>query len=200
MKQVTEDGTAKPAARKRKTDLSIGPLPAYTDVAGPELNQQLFRWLETITIETYTWYISEKSVKSRISKTIRVLAVVLLTAGGIFPLLALISDGEISGEWGFVALAIGAGALLLDRAFGFSASWTRYASAALELRAVLLSEQIQWAQKPEIESEQPAHERECISRLAKSLNEIVRGETATWAMDFEKNLVELESTIGSHPR
>jgi SMODS and SLOG-associating 2TM effector domain 2 len=188
-------------------DLTLSRTPEVDWSAGGTQNfEMLFRWVESAAIEAFDWYVREKHGKARISKTIRVSAVLLLTAGGVIPILALILHDSIDGEWGFVALAVGAGALLLDRAFGFSSSWARYATAAMQLKSELLGAQLKWAA---IESGDGAEavpgvvsasRMSVITGLAESVMLIVRRETQQWADDFHENLSELRATLGSHPR
>ncbi len=170
--------------------------------------QELYRWVEESAAEAYNWYIHEKIGKARVSKLIRVLAVTVLTAGAVLPLLSLISDDRIRSEWGFVALACGGGLLLLDRAFGFSSSWARYATAAMELRAVMMKAQLTWAKRcaimthgsPETEEVEFIAAFDDILDFADAVSRIVMNETVQWSADFDENLAELRASLGGQPK
>ncbi len=190
-------------------DLAVGRLPTlnWNEKCHDETLNELYRWVEGNALEAYTWYMQERLGKARASKVIRISAVALLTAGGIFPLLSLILHGSVGAEWGFVALAFGAGLLLLDRAFGFSSSWARYAGAAMELKAEVLRSQLKWAQRQATAIDRQTKPRDEllaalaeIAELADAVNRIVQDETARWSTDFHENLTELRANLGSHPR
>jgi hypothetical protein len=168
--------------------------------------ETLFRWVEQNTIRAYDWYMREKETKARLSKTTRVGAVALLTIGGILPLLSLITDRRIAGEWGFVALACGAGLLLLDRVFGLSSSWARYVSAAVELQMHLTQAQLHWARRRIGFANQTPDSTEIqravaeIEGFAMSVNDVIRRETEQWMVEFHENVTELRASLGTHPR
>jgi hypothetical protein len=75
-------------------DLTVERLPTL-DWSGhnDETVDELYRWVEQKAMEAYYWYMAQRVGKARASKMIRILAVALLTVGGILPLLSLILPG-----------------------------------------------------------------------------------------------------------
>jgi hypothetical protein len=155
-------------------------------------------------LATVDWYFKEKTSKARWSKSIRISSVLLGIAGALLPILALIVGKGLSGEWGFVPLVIGAGVVLLDRAFGFSASWTRYMTAAAAIERRVGGLQLEWTHMQVGFSRVPNDEDtraavELLQRFLDEVGEIVERETQDWARDFNAQSSELSELMRSLP-
>lgn len=168
--------------------------------------EQLFRWLERQGTETYQWYIREKRSKAFVSKVLRISAVILLAVGGIVPVLALLTDRAVDPEWGYIGLLVGAAAMLLDRGFGFSSSWSRYVMAAMQVRRWLTKFQLEWAQVQadlidrQVKPDDVKARLIILASFAQELGRLVESETALWASEFHNELRELRSSLPSTPR
>src|ERR1022692_2489089 len=123
--------------RGRDVDLAASRLPAISwdkKIAGLS---ELSRWAEELAQEAIDWYLGEKKRKARWSRSLRLLAAILIILGGAVPLAALTSDRAALGNWGFVLIGLSAGCLAYDRFCGFSSAWLRYMATAVELRSQL---------------------------------------------------------------
>lgn len=163
----------------------------------------LFRWVEAEALTTYRWYMNEKRGKSRFSKSLRVVTVTMLTFGAAFPVLSLVTSGIVRSEWGYLALTIGGGAMLLDKAFGYSSSWTRYmtTSSAIARRTAQL--QMDWtlwqARTAELSSPNASDFiGTIIIPFVNDIGSLVETETKSWTVDLTKNISELHSSLAHH--
>ena len=186
-------------------NLNVQALPAL-DWQAPEVMttlDALFRWVEAGAIDAYSWYLREKEKKSRASKVLRISAVVAIALGGTIPVLALILQPHLNAEWGFVALALGAAILLLDRAFGFSRSWARYVATGMEIKAVLNRAQLRWARRwatgSGTDRTAVAEALAEIEELATQVGDLIRQETAEWASEVHDSLAELGQNLDTRP-
>jgi hypothetical protein len=119
--------------------------------------------------------------------------------------ITLATEGAIKGEWGFVALALGAGVVLLDRSFGFSSSWTRYMTTATKIQRRVSSFQAEWAAQRVLWGNLLDEDLMLGSiRLAREFLDdfraIVEAETEQWATEFHTQLRELQGLLPSSPR
>ncbi|WP_445276821.1 SLATT domain-containing protein [Streptomyces sp. DSM 41033] len=163
---------------------------------GVDRAREIFRWAESEALSLHAWYLAEKKGKALASKITRVFSIVMLTLGASFPTLALLTDKWVRPEWGYIALAAGGGAVVLDRTFGFSASWTRYMTTAAALGrsiAKVQAEWILWRAKGSDDLEVLIGE--VIAPFFDEVNEIVEIETGEWASVFGENLSELHSAL-----
>jgi hypothetical protein len=165
----------------------------------------LYVWSEQQVLGVTDWYLRGKGSKARWSKWLRMGAVVFVVVGAILPVVSLIvGTDDLSGEWGFVALAVGAGVVLLDRGFGFTSSWTRYMTTlgAIERRTRRL--QLEWNHELVTLSATPDDEstRHAIELLRDFLDDVgdaVERETKAWAFEFNAQSGELSELMRSLP-
>jgi hypothetical protein len=102
--RVDKPAEAKPRPnRRRRRDLRPGPFPT----AGLEEWQdteaaltQLYRYAEGRAIEAVDWYLADKRGKRGWSRGLRLLAIVLVTAGALQPLLDAAAPGPSRTAWG----------------------------------------------------------------------------------------------------
>jgi hypothetical protein len=186
----------------RDPDLAAFCLPEIAwdkKVAG--LNE-LYGWAEGGTQAAIEWYLSEKKRKARWSRSLRMLAVILITLGGAVPLAALTASRPALGNWGFVLIALAAGCMAYDRFFGYSSAWLRYMATATSLRAQLSEFQLTWSRWMAAPGgEEPSTEEvlrmiDLIRSFVQAINESIRGETQSWLAEFSANLSDLKSHIG----
>ncbi|MGW3643134.1 SLATT domain-containing protein [Streptomyces sp. NPDC005143] len=189
---------------RRTTEKDVHPnsLPDPANaVDGKEAVTILFRWLEAETLRTIDWYLTEKRGKALLSRTLRASSVLFFTAGAILPIMMVALRNPTGALWGYVLLALGASCLGLDKAFGFSASWTRYISTAAQLKSLLSTFQVQWALLS-TESESPQWLESASMLLRKfsaDVESCIEAETVRWVADFNANLIALETEIQSGP-
>ena len=153
------------------------------------------------------WYKNNLRDKRRYSRGIRMISIILFGLGGIIPLInALILENK--GEYtilnlGYIAIALAGTLLLLDKFFGFSSGWIRYITTEMEITKKTKEFELRWkietygknlADLPEEEA------KELLRMLADFLlmvEEIIKEETSSWAMEFQNNMAELQKSINN---
>jgi hypothetical protein len=164
---------------------------------------ELFDWAEDNAQAAIEWYLREKKRKARWSRSLRMLAVILLTLGGAVPLAALTASRPALGNWGFVLIALAAGCMAYDRFSGYSSAWLRYMATATSLRAQLTEFQLTTSRwMATLGGEEPGADDvlpmlDTIQSFLRAINESIRGETQSWLAEFDANLSDLKSQVGS---
>ncbi|MEV0470069.1 SLATT domain-containing protein [Streptomyces prunicolor] len=164
----------------------------------------LYAFTEGAAIETANWYMHRRVSPSRNSKALRAGAAVSVVIGAVLPLIHSVAPSWISAEWGFVFLALGGGAVLLDRTFGYSASWTRYTRAGLSLQCALASSRVEFTEAYiAADADSPAElEINTLIRVIENLQETVSGivleETNAWMGYLAESLEELTRSTARH--
>jgi hypothetical protein len=161
----------------------------------------LYAWGERLAVEAIEWYMAEKRRKSSWSRTLRALALVLVTAGAVVPVAALGMGRPAVGNWGFLLLALAAGCVAYDRFFGYSSSWQRYMAAATSMRSQLIDYQAAWAKEMVAMSGREPDRTDAIRLIdfvrtfTWNINDTIRSETEAWLVEFHSRLAELESRL-----
>jgi len=189
--------------RQHDSDLSTPTLPlmAWTPDATMTSLSALYRWVEQVATDSIAWYLREKQPKARRSRRLRAVALILATLGGTIPVVALAARRPDLGNWGYLLLALSAGALAYDRFFGYSSAWQRYLATATALRADLADFQLAWAnQLAALGAQAPGrqdvqHLITMAQAFTKSVNDSVRAETEAWLTDFNTRLAEIEHRL-----
>jgi hypothetical protein len=143
--------------------------------------------------QSIDWYLSEKERKRRWSRALRAVVLVLLTGGGLVPLLATVVS-DLPSTYGYILLAAAGGLVVFDKYFGYSAAWARYITSATTLNASLLSIQLDWGSsfdRAEIDRWQ------LLKEYALRLSAIIEAETGQWVGDFGSGLEELGTSAHS---
>lgn len=140
---------------------------------------------------------------------LRVIAIFAATAAGIIPILSPIFKTSadvpiINPIWSSVAIAVGTGALGLDKYFGFSSGWIRYVTSALNIKAWLIEFKFDWEQNRAIlASAQKTTDvdlqlQNMITKCAMfsvKITTAVQEETKQWAQEFQSSLSTLDATL-----
>jgi hypothetical protein len=195
--------TTKATQRRREEDLQPGRFPALSWADGDLLTslEAVYHWVEGEAIRATAWYLREKRSKARWSRALRILAILFATAGAAIPFVAANND-TVGFEWGYVLLACAAGAVAMDRFFGFSTAWMRYITAELAIQRQLQRLQFEWATAQinrggRIPSaHEVATELGRLAEAAATIGEEIRLETLAWAEEFQSNIGELRKLAG----
>jgi hypothetical protein len=151
----------------------------------------LFEVAERYAFDAISWYMRDRIWKSRLSRGLRVAAIILGTAGAATPLVA-VAISQLSAEWGFVLIALAAGCYALDRFLGLSSAWMRNITSAFAIQSSILSFYAQWTKlQHEAIDAVSQIQLTLISDLLTSIMSIVQGETDAWLTEFSTNLAEL---------
>ena len=201
--RVDEPAEAKsrPSRRRRRHDLRPGPFPT----AGLEQWQdtetaltQLYRYAEGRAIEAIDWYLADKRGKRSWSRGLRLLAIVLVTAGALQPLLDAAAPGPSRTAWGYVLLAMAAACIGFDRFFGLSSGWMRSITCAQALERRLEQLQYDWAAECARSAARTVDPKQVQNRLAllrvfsDDMAALLQQETASWVLEFQSSLLRLE--------
>ncbi len=205
MTELTELPTepATPDKRQRDPDLDLTAFPPL-NWSRSEIRHsldELYAWSERLAVDAINWYMTEKRRKARRSRGLRGASLILATAGGAVPVIALAAGRPAAGNWGFLLLALAAGCIAYDRFFGYSSSWLRYMAAATSLRAQLVEYQTAWAKEMiamagrEPDRTDAVRLVEFIRTFAWKVNDTIRVETEAWLVEFHTRLTELDSRL-----
>jgi hypothetical protein len=150
-----------------------------------------------------SWYEKEKSSKRTWSKSFRFISIALIGLSGLFPLLKTMGGIDIS-DYGYVTIALAGTLLLLDKFFGFSSSWIRYALTIMELRRNMKQFILKWhTELLRLEKSNDVALQESvillgyINEFVTTLHEMEKQETMAWATEFQSNLSELQKLANS---
>lgn len=160
--------------------------------------EAVYHWVEGEAIRAAAWYLQEKKPKARWSRLLRIVAILFATAGAALPFVAA-NTGRIGFEWGYVMLACAAGAVAMDRFFGFSTAWMRYMTAELAIQQRLRDLQFEWTKLlldrggRTISTHEASTVLETLAGAAADVHGEIRRETAAWADEFQSNIGELRS-------
>lgn len=183
--------------KRRAVDMTVSELVELDrSRARSEVLLELFRHAENEVITAIGWYLARRRGPARWSRSLRALATLLGIAGTLTPLVHAANAGAVAPEWGFVFLAAGAGCVLFDRIFGFSASWTRYIRSELALQQVLKRAQADWAQAYLRGTDAPSEKEQTallnvIERLRADAQRILEEESRAWMGYLADGIEEL---------
>lgn len=183
--------------RRRAADMTVSSL-AELDRSRTraDLLWELFRHAESEVTTAIGWYLARRRGPSAWSRSLRALAALLGIAGTLIPLVHTASPALVQPEWGFVFLAGGAGCVLFDRIFGFSASWTRYIRTELALQQILKKAQSDWAQLFLRTTDSPSDKEQAallavIERLRTDAQRLIEEEGSAWVGYLADGVEEL---------
>ncbi|HYH82337.1 MAG TPA: SLATT domain-containing protein [Longimicrobium sp.] len=162
--------------------------------------------------EALGWYQRNRVPKKRGGLSIRVMAVLLIAAAGLLPLVIqladpLLRDGQgnelvrINPLWSSFFVGLAAALVAYDRYFGLSSGWIRYVSTALSIRTAMEAFEMEWAcQRATLAGAAPnaAQLEQMLAKckeFANRLNSIVGDETNTWVQEFQASLKEVDNAV-----
>jgi hypothetical protein len=198
--RVDEPTAAKPRPdrRRRRRDLRPGPFPT----AGLDQWQdteaaltRLYRYAEGRAIDAVDWYLADKRGKRSWSRGLRLLAILLVTAGALQPLLDAVVPGPSRTAWGYVLLAMAAACIGF---FGLSSGWMRSMTTAQALGRRLEQLQYDWAAECARSAARTVDPRQVQNRLAllrvfsADVAALLQQETTEWVLEFQSSLLRLE--------
>jgi hypothetical protein len=160
-------------------------------------------YVVTRAMDAIAYYQYAKRPKKRWAIWLRMGALLFAGAAGILPILSQIvtdasGDSYIAPAWASVFLALAAGAVAIDRFFGFSSAWMRFMASELRLRRALDDFELEWsATRAGWGGEAPDATRaqEMLGRARTFLAQvadIVKEETDQWLTEFNENIRQLD--------
>lgn len=149
------------------------------------------------------WYGQKKPFKKHMAQGLRLIAILATIIAGIIPIIAPtdVLGVTIRPAWASVVVALGVGAIGLDRFFGFSSGWMRFLLARQRLENRLLTFQYEW-ETDEVTWQQTALSvektqdliRRCAA-FATEIRDLVTEETKLWVQEFQSTLEGLEESL-----
>ena len=198
----------RPDRRRRPQDLRAEPFPTAAMEQWHDTEAaltQLYRYAEGRAIEAADWYLADKRGKRIWSRGLRLLAILLVTAGGLQPLLDAAAPGTGRTAWGYVLLALAAACVGFDRFFGVSSGWMRSMTSAQALERRLELLQYDWAAECARSAARTVDPKQVQNRLAllrafaDDVAALLQQETASWVLEFQSNLLRLERSNTPRP-
>jgi hypothetical protein len=207
---VSEPTTAgpRPDRRRRRRDLRAGPFPTAAMEEWQDTEAaltQLYRYAEGRAIDAVDWYLHDKRGKRGWSRGLRLVAILLVVAGGLQPLLDAAAPGTGRTAWGYVLLAMAAACIGVDRFFGLSSGWMRSMTCAQALERRLEQLQYDWAAECARSAARTIDPKQVQNRLAllrvfsDDVAALMQQETAEWVLEFQSSLLRLERSNGPRP-
>src|SRR5215218_7812048 len=190
----------RPDRRRRRRDLRPGPFPTVAMEQWHDTESalaKLYRYAEGRAIEATDWYLQDKRGKRIWSRGLRLLAILLVTAGALQPLLDA-APGPGRTAWGYVLLALAAACIGFDRFFGLSSGWMRSMTCAQALERRLEQLQYDWAAECARSATRTVDPKQVQNRLAllrvfsDDMAALLQQETAEWVLEFQSSLLRLE--------
>jgi hypothetical protein len=185
--------------RGTQGDLASGVMPELSwspeDIAGSIT--ELYRLVEARAVESIGWYLRDRRWKKRLSRALRMAAILLTAAGGLVPLTRA-AGADIHPELGYVFLALAAACVAVDRFFGFSSAWMRYMVTSVALQRRLVEFQMDWIKlnaRNQGEPLTPERVQELLQLLGDfgaAIVEHVEQETLGWVAEFRSSLHQLD--------
>ena len=194
--------------RRRRRDLRPAPIPMAAMEQWQDTETaltQLYRYAEGRAIEATDWYLADKRGKRIWSRGLRLVAILLVTAGAPQPLLDAAAPGPSRTAWGYVLLALAAACIAFDRFFGLSSGWMRSMTTAQALERRLGQLQYDWALECARSAARTVDPKQAQTRLtllrafADDMAALMQQETAEWVLEFQSNLLRLERSNAPRP-
>ncbi|MGO8036147.1 SLATT domain-containing protein [Rhizobium leguminosarum] len=148
------------------------------------------------------WYLSRKRWKRLGARGTRLLALILALIAGLVPLIGEISESNgmpaINPLWASIALVLAAGAVAIDRLFGYSSGYMRYLTTAMKLESLAHDFNIEWqSRRAVITSAEPNEAQvqdgiEACRRFCTAIGQAVQMETESWVQEFTSALAEID--------
>lgn len=181
------------------------PRPSWEPERAAASLAELYDWACNHTIEAVHWYLGKKAIKAKASRRLRLAAILLVTAGGGFPVVVTTFDrsNALLGV-GYLLLGAAAGCVAVDRFFGISTGWMRYLTTELALQRELQRFHVDWAKlSARAGTTLSAAEIEAhltlLGEFVERVSDEMAAETKAWVDEFRGSLTELSNTAAARP-
>lgn len=180
------------------------------DWSSPEQRKESVQTLHDHAAESARWSIQRYTLATRPNKRnarrLRGLSIVLVSIGGLIPVLSQILKGDvaINPAWASVAFGLGVAAIALDNFFGYSTAWARYTVARQQLETKLntfeldynaLLNEVNGLDSLSLDQARPLID--CIQKFIADLDAIVENETLLWVAEFQDKLKSFDKASQS---
>lgn len=164
--------------------------------------------------EAINWYLRKKRPKKVVAMLCRIAALAMGGVAALLPLIAQIGErdggsviavlenvGALEPVSITIALALAAGALVVDRVWGASSGWLRFIATELKLRDHLEAFELDWQrERARWQGQPPTHAQvdamfDKLTVFTAQVNAILQEETRVWMEEFRSSLRELEQAL-----
>lgn len=191
-----------------KHNLRTAPFSPSQGAAAPEGLSSVYDALVKKAEEALHWYEVSQRAKRRGARITRSVAIVFGALAAILPTVVTalpdrLGDYQVA-RLNPVATALGVLAgtmILLDKLYGFSSSWIRYATTYQTIQGNLEAFKLGWQRKLfEVQPAQASSEQvralfDFLGAFLASVNAAVQGETQSWVAEFKGALNELDKAV-----
>ena len=188
--------------------LSPGPIGdlAWDPEKAEESLQKVFTHVIGDAEAAIRWYAENRAGKRRGGLASRGLAVILIAAAGLLPIVSQLLNTLRTPRYIdplLATFAIGAAAALVgfDQRFGWSSGWMRYVSTSMAIRTALEAFEIDWiCQRAALHGDRPKPDQinEMLAKCKEftiKLNSIVAEETNIWVQEFQATLKQIDEAV-----
>ncbi len=163
--------------------------------------------VQSDALEAIRWYRRARVPKRRLAVATRFLAVFLLGAAGILPLVEVVvaqmggGAPHVPAIWVSILVAVGAGALGFDRFYGASSGWIRYIQSEHRIRTTLENFELEWEGERALRGGRAPTPDEVQAMLARArafataVNAIVEDETSAWVEEFRRSITQINDAL-----
>ncbi len=156
-------------------------------------------------MDAVEYYQFAKKPKKRWAIWLRMAALVCAGLAGILPILSQIWTSDagqavIAPAWASVFLALAAGAVAIDRFFGYSSAWMRFMSSELRVRRAVDDFDLDWEATRAAWAGRAPDDADIQAMIERGktflglIADIVRDETDQWIAEFRETLREIDET------
>jgi SMODS and SLOG-associating 2TM effector domain 2 len=168
----------------------------------------LDQYVEDQAQKQLQWYWDKKRAKAHMSMFLRFLAIILFALGGLVPIVKATLPAAVVakfpfdfGQAGYLLIGVAAGAMGLDRYFGYSTGWIRYVTTAMSIEKSLEEFRLEWTRNlAKQRGTQPTPEQletliQTSAAFSLAIKSQVEQETKAWVVEFQTNLIQLEKDL-----
>jgi hypothetical protein len=166
----------------------------------------LFKRAEYTANEAIDWYLRHKRTRKRASRLLRALAILLVAAGMLVPLLTPVVR-SLHAEYGYALFAAAAACVAFDHFFGLSSGWMRDVVTAQALHARLEALRFDWAAECARSALTTRRTMDEVDRQLTLLRDfsddmvgLTSAETAEWMAEFRLTVASARQRMAQRPR
>jgi hypothetical protein len=164
--------------------------------------KNVFQHVRSDALDAISWYARRRRPKRWIATLTRLLAIFLIGAAAILPLVdSALGGNAIPAVWISIAVTLGAGAIAFDRFLGSSSGWIRYIKTEQQIRDALEFFELDWeVERASWQGNDPTLEQvsSMLSRakaFATQINSIVQEETNAWVDEFQSSIRQVDDAL-----